>query len=93
MIDKGFVVVFVVVIEESQFLVLFWGLWKWLRIIVASVAGIFRFGVVGIREVVLLGFTTTRTVVTFFKLFVGSAPLVVAFRAQELIEFCVQLCV
>ncbi len=89
--DAGSVVVPVAGTEEPQVLALPQGPWKRLRITVASVAGGPRFGVVGIREVVLPGLTPTRTVVVPSKLPAGSAAPDLAFRAQEPTEPCVQL--
>ena len=89
--DAGSVVVPVAGNEDAQVLPLPQGSWKRLRITVASVAGSHRFGVVGIREVGLPGLSPTRTVVAPSKLPAGPAAPVVAFRAQEPTEPCVQL--
>ncbi len=88
--DAGSVVVPVASTEDAQVLTLPQGPWKRLRITVASVAGSPRFGVVGIREVALPGPTPTRTVVVPSRLPLGPAAPVLAFRAQEPTEPCVQ---
>ncbi len=89
--DAGSVVAPVARTEDAQVVTVPPGPWRRLRITVASVVGSPRFGVVGIREVVLPGLTPTRTVVAPSKLPAGPAAPVVAFRAHEPTEPCVQL--